>query len=294
VPIPLRNLPTKFNMVTKTVKPIKKINIRDNDNVRVIMSRFGLNTVCAEALCPNISECYSRKQATFLILGKICTRTCGFCNVEKGRPLPSDIGEPHRVAQAAGSLGLKHVVVTSPTRDDMSDGGAGIFAATVRALKEKKSRTVEILIPDFMGNENSIRTVVDSGPDIIGHNLETVRRNYDIRKGADYKRSLRVLKQIRKYNPGMKTKSAIMLGLGETDPEVIDFMKDLIAVGCEYLSIGQYLAPTGKHYPVREYISPEQFEKYRSEALNMGFRHVESGAFVRSSYNAEKYLVSGK
>ncbi len=269
----------------------KKLNIRNNDKMKKMLANLKLNTICSEALCPNISECYIKKQATFLILGKICTRNCIFCNVSKGIPINPDMDEPDRVVQAVKLLNLKHVVITSPTRDDLSDGGAKMFVKTISALRKYSTiLTVEVLIPDFKGNPKSIKNIVQEKPDITGHNLETVKRLYEIRKGADYERSLNVLKKIKEYDPAAKTKSAIMLGLGETEPEVIEFMKDLLEVSVRYLAITQYLAPGKFHYPVQKYVHPEKFAEYKEKALSIGFNHVESGPYVRSSYHAEEYL----
>ncbi len=269
----------------------KKLNIQNNDKMKKMLANLKLNTICSEALCPNISECYIKKQATFLILGKICTRNCIFCNVSKGIPINPDMDEPDRVVQAVKLLNLKHVVITSPTRDDLSDGGAKMFVKTISALRKYSTiLTVEVLIPDFKGNPKSIKNIVQEKPDITGHNLETVKRLYEIRKGADYERSLNVLKKIKEYDPAAKTKSAIMLGLGETEPEVIEFMKDLLEVSVRYLAITQYLAPGKFHYPVQKYVHPEKFAEYKEKALSIGFNHVESGPYVRSSYHAEEYL----
>jgi lipoic acid synthetase len=249
-----------------------------------------LHTVCREANCPNISECYRCGRATFLILGAACTRLCSFCNVSKKDPLPPDPGEPERVAEAVVRLALAHVVVTSPTRDDLPDGGAGMFALTVAAVRSTSPDTgIELLIPDFRGERESIATVVRARPDIIGHNLETVPRLYHIREGADYRRSLDLLHMLHALDPALKTKSGIMLGLGEEEDEVLGVLGDLLRTGCRYLSIGQYLAPSRHHYPVKSFVPPEKFEDYRERALAMGFGHVESGPYVRSSYLAERY-----
>jgi lipoic acid synthetase len=249
-----------------------------------------LHTVCQQALCPNISECFSCGQATFLILGKNCTRLCSFCNVEKTVPLPVDGDEPSRIAEAVARLELSHVVITSPTRDDLPDGGAALYAATVAAIRSQSPETrVELLIPDFQGAVASLELVVASHPDIIGHNVETVPRLYQIRSGADYGRSLEVLQLCAGIAPEIRTKSGIMLGMGETEGEVLQVLRDLRGAGCAYLSIGQYLAPSLRHYPVQEYVPPERFEWLRSAAAAMGFSHVESGPYVRSSYHAGSY-----
>ena len=249
-----------------------------------------LNTVCREANCPNITDCFSRQQATFLILGTACTRLCSFCSVAKEQPAPPDPGEPARVAEAVTRLNLRHVVITSPTRDDLSDGGASLFAATVMAIRERSPATaVELLIPDLGGSRESLAIAVAAHPDILGHNVETVPRLYAIRQGADYGRSLAVLSLVRELAPELKTKSGIMLGLGEREEEVLRVFADVREAGCSYLSVGQYLAPGRAHAPVREFITPERFDRYRAEALALGFAHVESGPYVRSSYLAEQY-----
>jgi lipoic acid synthetase len=268
----------------------KKINPAAHAEMDRLLGDHRLHTVCREAVCPNITECFRNRQATFLILGRSCTRLCSFCNVTKEAPLPVDPDEPARIAAATVRLGLTHLVITSPTRDDLSDGGAAIYAATVNAIRESSPDTrIELLIPDFLGNRESIATVVDAKPDIIGHNVETVPRLYHIRSGADYLRSLTVLETIREIDPALKTKSGIMVGLGETEEEVLEVFADLRRAGCVYLSVGQYLAPSKRHYPVWEFIRPERFDFFREEALAMGYDHVESGPYVRSSYHAEQY-----
>lgn len=270
----------------------KKIELSRLGELDRILSKARLNTICREAKCPNISECFGQKQASFLILGTACTRQCTFCNVEKSSPLPPDPDEPSRVAEAISSLQLKHVVITSPTRDDLPDGGANHFAETVKAVRSKNPGTaVELLIPDFNGNTDALHTVSGSGADIIGHNMETVERLYSIRKGADYRRSLKVLKYLSQIAPDIKTKSGIMLGLGEKENEVIGLINDMLENGCRYLSIGQYLAPSRKHVPVTEHLPDEIFVFYKNEALRMGFAHVESGTYVRSSYHAGNYTI---
>ena len=268
----------------------KKVNPGDQSEMRQLLGELRLNTVCQQALCPNISECFSCGQATFLILGKNCTRLCSFCNVEKTVPLPVDNYEPARVAEAVHRLKLSHVVITSPTRDDLPDGGAGIYAATVAAIRGSSPATrIELLIPDFQGSVSSMEAVAASHPDIIAHNVETVPRLYQIRSGADYARSLELLRLCAGMAPDIKTKSGVMLGMGETEAELLQVFRDLRDARCAYLSIGQYLAPSRRHYPVQEYISPEQFESLQAAALEMGFSHVESGPYVRSSYHAGKY-----
>jgi len=270
----------------------KKIHLGSCSEMKSLLRGMKLETVCEAASCPNIGECFSRSHATFLILGRQCTRSCSFCNVVKGIPLPPDRGEPARVALAVKKLKLKHVVITSVTRDDLADGGAGIFADTISNIRKTAPQvTIELLIPDFKGSRDSLQVVARSGPDIIAHNMETVPSLYrSVRQDSDYRRSLGVLEAIKQMSPGIKTKSGIMLGLGEKESEVIAVMGDLRAVECDFLSIGQYLAPSKLHYPVKEYIAPEQFAYYKEKGLSMGFLHIESGPYVRSSYMAQEYL----
>jgi lipoic acid synthetase len=268
----------------------KRVNPGEQAEMRKLLGELRLNTVCQQALCPNISECFNCGQATFLILGKNCTRLCAFCNVEKSVPLPVDLDEPGRVADAVKRLKLAHVVITSPTRDDLPDGGASLYAATVTAIRDTSPETrIELLIPDFLGKRDCVACITASRPDIIGHNLETVPRLYQIRNGADYARSLEVLRLCRDLAADIRTKSGIMLGMGEREDEVLQLFGDLREVGCAYLSIGQYLAPSRRHHPVQEYVRPELFERLRDIALCMGFSHVESGPYVRSSYHAGEY-----
>ncbi len=269
----------------------KKVPQGEQAAMRGLLSELKLNTVCQQALCPNIAECFSCGQATFLILGRDCTRQCSFCNVEKGAaPLPPDSDEPRRVAEAVVRLKLSHVVVTSPTRDDLADGGAGQYAATVVAIRERSPTTaVELLVPDFCGDQQALQTVLSARPAILAHNLETVPRLYAVRQGADYRRSLCLLERAAAAAGAVPTKSGIMLGLGETEEEVLAVLQDLRGVGCSYLSIGQYLAPGKRHQPVVEYIVPERFEELRQQALEMGFRHVESSPYTRSSFHAANY-----
>lgn len=269
----------------------KKINPGEQAEMRALLGELRLNTVCRQALCPNIAECFSCGQATFLILGRDCTRQCSFCNVDKApRPLPPDADEPRRVAEAVLRLGLRHVVITSPTRDDLSDGGASHYAATVAAIRKQSPDTaVELLVPDFGGDQSALQTVLAARPAILAHNLETVPRLYAVRKGADYRRSLQLLERAAAAADAAPTKSGIMLGLGETEDEVVNVLQDLRQVGCSYLSIGQYLAPSKRHQPVVEYILPERFEELRQQALGLGFRHVESSPYTRSSFHAANY-----
>jgi lipoic acid synthetase len=268
----------------------KKVNLGDQSHMRQLLGELRLNTVCQQAMCPNISECFSCGQATFLILGINCTRQCSFCNVEKNVPHAVDGAEPLRIAEAVTRLKLSHVVITSPTRDDLPDGGASHFSETVTAIRNTFSGTrVELLIPDFLGNHQSLETIVRSQPDIVAHNVETVPRLYHVRSGADYQRSLEVLKRSHELAPLIKTKSGIMLGMGEDECEVEQVIDDLRRVNCSYLSIGQYLSPSKRHYPVQEYIKPDVFDRLRKAALDSGFYHVESGPYVRSSYHAGQY-----
>lgn len=255
-----------------------------------MLGELRLNTVCQQALCPNISECYRCGQATFLILGRQCTRLCSFCNVEKQTPQPVDREEPGRVAEAVSRLKLKHVVITSPTRDDLADGGAAMYNTTVAAIRGASPATrIELLIPDLQGERAPLATILAASPDILGHNVETVPRLYHIRNGADYQRSLDVLRMSREIAPEIRIKSGIMLGMGERLDEVREVFHGLRKAGCDYLSIGQYLAPSRQHYPVQEYIRPEVFTELQEAALAAGFSHVESGPYVRSSYHAGSY-----
>jgi lipoic acid synthetase len=255
---------------------------------------LGLHTVCEEARCPNIGECWAHKTATFMLLGDTCTRACRFCAVTHGRPLTVDAEEPERVAAAIERLGLRHVVVTSVNRDDLADGGAAHFAATARAIKTKlPACRVEVLVPDFQGRLGSVATVVAAPIDIFNHNLETVPRLYKrVRPGAQYDRSLAVLGAARAAGPRLLTKAGLMLGLGETEEELLAVFRDLRTVGCEILTLGQYLRPSTHHLPVERYVPPEEFEVLRTQALGLGFRHVEAGPLVRSSYHAWAHVPS--
>jgi lipoic acid synthetase len=254
-----------------------------------MLRELGLNTVCESARCPNIGECFSRPTATFMIAGTRCTRRCGFCAVDTARPLPLDPDEPRRLAEASQRLGLQHVVVTAVARDDLADGGAAHFAATIRALRaEAPAARVEVLTPDFKGDPAALRVVLDAGPDVFNHNLETVRRLSPlVRPQASYERSLGVLAYAKRLAPHLRTKSGLMVGLGETASEIEAAMGDLRAVGCDLLTIGQYLQPTRRHLAVAEYVAPVIFDEYGRLGRALGFRHVASGPFVRSSYHAE-------
>jgi lipoic acid synthetase len=262
-----------------------------------IVRGLGLHTVCQEARCPNIGECWGHKTATFMLLGDTCTRNCAFCAVSHGRPLAVDPAEPVRVGAAVARLGLKHVVVTSVNRDDLDDGGAAHFAATARSIKHFVAECrVEVLVPDFLGNLESVATVVASPIDVFNHNLETVPRLYKrARAGARYERSLAVLGAAREgSDAGLLTKAGLMLGLGETAEEIIRVFKDLRSVGCDVLTLGQYLRPSADHLPVERYVPPEEFADLRERALAVGFRHVESGPLVRSSYHAWAHVPPAK
>lgn len=258
--------------------------------VRSLVDQHKLHTICESGNCPNMGECWGAGTATFMILGNTCTRSCGFCAVNTGRPDEADVFEPARVAQSVKLMGVKHAVITSVDRDDLSDGGSEIWAMTVRAIRRQSPETtLETLIPDFMGKWDNLQRIIDVAPEIVSHNLETVRRlTKEVRIQAKYDRSLEVLLRLKKG--GMKTKSGVMLGLGETDAEVIETMDDLRSVGCDVLTLGQYLQPTPKHLAVQEFITPETFDRYREIGLEKGFRFVESGPLVRSSYHAEKHV----
>lgn len=270
-----------------------KLPIGENyKKVRALVDEHKLHTICESGSCPNMGECWGEGTATFMILGNICTRSCGFCAVQTGKPFAADLLEPNRVAHSVKTMGVKHAVITSVDRDDLKDGGSEIWAATVNAIrKESPNTTLETLIPDFMGKWENLQAIIDVAPEIVSHNLETVRRlTKQVRIQAKYDRSLEVLFRLKKG--GMRTKSGVMLGLGETEEEVIETMEDLRSVKVDILTLGQYLQPTPKHLPVQEFITPEQFEKYKELGLKMGFRYVESGPLVRSSYHAEKHIFA--
>lgn len=257
------------------------------------LKSMGLHTVCQSASCPNIGECFSRHTATFMILGNSCTRSCGFCGVSHEGPTPVDPDEPRRVAEASAKLGLRYVVVTSVTRDDLPDGGAHQFAETIRQLGSAipESR-VEVLIPDFQGAPSALKTVLEAGPFVLNHNVETVPRLYStVRPQADYNRSLTVIETAKRFSSSIYVKSGLMVGLGEEEGEVVEVLSDLRRAGCDIVTIGQYLQPSRKNLPVVEYVPPSQFEEYERIGRGMGFRHVASGPFVRSSYHAAE--ISG-
>jgi lipoyl synthase len=251
---------------------------------------LGLHTVCESAQCPNIGECWNHGTATFMLLGDICTRRCGFCAVPKGKPQAIDYEEPARVAEAVATLGIKHAVVTSVNRDDDNLGGARIFAETIRQIRAlAPGCRVEVLIPDFQGLEDPLRIVLDANPDVLNHNTETVPRLYRaVRSGARYKRTLDLLENAKKFSPGMVTKTGVMVGLGETAEELIEVFADLAARGVDILTVGQYLRPSRDHLPIARFYTPDEFRMLKDEALALGFRHVESGPLVRSSYHAHE------
>ncbi|MEZ5195915.1 MAG: lipoyl synthase [Bacteroidales bacterium] len=271
----------------KTKVPIGKQYL----GVREIVEKNKLHTICTSGHCPNMAECWGRGTATLMILGDICTRACKFCNVKTGKPAPADWNEPERVAESVKKMGVKHCVLTSVDRDDLEDGGAEIWASTIKKIKESNpNTTIEALIPDFDGNTDLIQRIIDAGPEVISHNLETVRRITPIvRSKAKYDLSLDVLGFISQSH--VRSKSGIMVGIGETEQEVLETMDDLRRVGCEVLTIGQYLQPTKNHLAVKEFITPEVFEKYKKVGLEKGFRYLESSPLVRSSYHAEKHVL---
>jgi len=258
-------------------------------NVYELMRKSKLNTVCEEAKCPNLAECWNRKTATFMILGDTCTRSCGFCNVKVGLPTELDLDEPRRVAESVEAMGLKHAVITSVNRDELKDGGASIFSETVKLIRQKMpDTTIEILIPDFKGEVESFQIILQNPPDILNHNLETVKRLYHaVRPQAKYERSLELIQWFRKN--GLRTKSGIMVGIGETKEEVLESITDLYEHGCEIMTIGQYLQPTKNHLPVHRFVTLDEFKSYKEFGLKIGLKAVESSPLVRSSYHADKH-----
>lgn len=257
-------------------------------HLRSIIDTYKLHTVCEEARCPNMGECWNAGTATFMILGDICTRNCTFCAVKTGRPTLLDTDEPRRVAETIKLMGIKHAVITSVNRDELPDGGAKIFAETIRSARELvPSLRIEVLIPDFQGDEDALNIVLDAKPDILNHNIETIPRLYPtVRPQAKYDRSLQLLDRSKRY--GMKTKSGIMVGLGEEFDEIVGVMKDLRGVECDIITIGQYLQPTKEHHPIIRFVHPEEFDRFREIGYAIGFKHIESGPLVRSSYHAEQ------
>jgi lipoyl synthase len=257
--------------------------------LKSLIERLNLHTVCESAACPNVGECWNHRTATFMILGNVCTRRCGFCAVQKGAPLAVDYDEPRRVADAVAAMGLRFAVITSVNRDDRKDGGAELFALTIRAIRERVPGCgVEVLVPDFQGSRAAVDTVMAAAPDVLNHNIETVPRLYrQVRLGARYERSLDVLAYAKDIAPRTPAKSGMMLGLGETMPEVLAVMRELRAHGVDILTLGQYLRPSPKHLPIVRYVRPQEFAELRAAGLGMGFAHVEAGPLVRSSYHAE-------
>ncbi|WP_171013004.1 lipoyl synthase [Arcobacter arenosus] len=275
----------------------KKLVPHAQKEMENLLGEHGLHTICQEAKCPNISECFAKKNATFMILGDLCTRRCQYCNVKTGNPNGYvNEKEVQEITTSVQKLGLKFVVITSPARDDLKDGGANHFYEVTKSILENTEDTqVEILIPDFQADDDSLKKVVDSGAVIIGHNIETVPSMYKIRKGATYQRSLDVLQRLKELGGNkIKTKSALMVGLGETEEEMIQVFKDLREVGCDFLSIGQYLAPSGDYAKVKEFVHPDQFDRYKKLAKELGFSFVHSTPYARSSYLAHEYLSNNK
>jgi lipoic acid synthetase len=270
---------------------IKLPKAREYSYLKEYLSKYNLHTICESGNCPNIGECWNNKTATFMILGDICSRSCSFCAVKTGKPLPPDYHEPIRIAEVIRDMKLKHCVITSVDRDDLPDGGSDIWAQTIVSIKNlNPETTIESLIPDFKGNKIFIKKIIDAGPNIISHNLETVEKlTKVVRVQAKYDRSLDVLKFI--SSSGIKTKSGIMLGLGEKDEEIIQTMDDMLNAGCKIITIGQYLQPSKKHLPVDRYVNPDEFENYKSIAMRKGFEYAECGPLVRSSYHAEKQII---
>jgi len=263
-------------------------------NLKYLFKSKNLHTVCEEAKCPNIGECFSKGTATFLIMGNVCTRNCGFCSMAKGIPETLDESEPGRIARQIKEMKLKHAVLTSPSRDDLDDGGAAFFAGTIREIKKvNSSTTVEVLIPDFKGDVSSLKTVIYSDVDVLNHNVETVRRLYSrVRPEANYDISLGILREASDMSPPLYVKSGFMVGLGEKKEEVVELLKDLRSAGCSILTVGQYLRPTLRHLPVDRYVHPDEFKEIENLAYNIGFDYVVSGPLVRSSYRAEEILSS--
>ena len=298
-PVPatlIRGRPARSSELPRGAKP-SWLRVRAPGNpgylrLARLTRELALNTVCREANCPNIGECWQRGTATFMILGSICTRSCGYCNVMHGKPGAVDASEPARLAEAVAALGLGYVVVTSVDRDDLPDGGAAVFADTIRAVRQRVANCrVEVLIPDFKGRARDLECVLDAGPDVLNHNLETVERLYrTARPGGRYGRALRLLDHARRHRPSTPTKSGIMVGLGESRDEILAALADLRGVGCDIVTIGQYLRPSVAHLPVARYYHPDEFKELKEHALGLGFRHVESGPLVRSSYHAHEQV----
>ena len=264
-------------------------------DLKGLIGRLRLHTVCESAACPNVGECWNHRTATFMILGNVCTRRCGFCAVQKGAPMPVDYDEPRRVAEAIETMGLKFAVITSVNRDDRKDGGAELFALTIRAIRERVPGCgVEVLIPDFQGSREALAVVLEAAPDVLNHNTETVPRLYrQVRLGARYERSLELLERAKQMSPATPVKSGLMLGLGETLDEVRQAMRDLRAHAVDILTLGQYLRPSPKHLPIVRYVTPDEFDALGAAGREMGFAHVESGPLVRSSYHAARAVKAG-
>ncbi|HHT9147070.1 MAG TPA: lipoyl synthase [Candidatus Wunengus sp. YC61] len=273
---------------------IKLSTGKNFNEIKCILRENKLHTVCEEALCPNIGECFEQRTATFLILGDTCTRQCGFCAVKKGSPFGVDEGEPLRIAEAVKKMKLQYVVITSVTRDDLTDGGASVYAQTIQCIREYvKDCMIEVLIPDFGGSSKSLEIVLNARPDIVNHNIETIQKLYSlVRPMADYERSLKLLKNAGEKVNGLTLKSGLMVGLGEEWDEIISVMQAIRDVGCDILTLGQYLSPKRDALPIRRYYTPEEFEMLKAEGERMGFKHVESGPLVRSSYHAKAQLDS--
>ncbi len=289
IALPLAERPTGRRLPDWLKKPLPVGN--ENFFTHHLIDELGLVTVCEEARCPNRAECWSRRTATFMIMGDICTRPCGFCSVEKGAPAPLQADEPQRVAEAAYRLKLKHVCITSVTRDDLPDGGAEHFRQCILAVRQRTGAAIEVLTPDFLGDLSAVDVVLSARPEVYNHNMETVPRLYKkVRGRASYQRSLDLLAHVKKRQPECVTKSGLMLGIGETIDELFDVLADLRAVQCDTLTLGQYLAPTLKHVPVARFVSPEEFDDLAAKARLMGFKKVVAGPFVRSSYHADEML----
>ena len=282
-------------MAQRTLPPWFKVRFPGGPNylrLKTLMREKRLHTICEEAHCPNIGECWEYGTATFLILGDICTRACAYCAVTRGRPNAVDTQESARVAAAVQQLGLRHAVITSPNRDDLPDGGAAVYAETIRQVREQAPGcAIEVLIPDFMGDRAALRAVIEAGPDVLNHNIETAQRLFKrVRGKGDYARSIELLDAVKDMAPGMVTKSGIILGMGETNAEVLETMADLREARVEVLTLGQYLRPSEKHIAIDRFVTPEEFAALKRDGLAMGFRHVESGPLVRSSYHAHEHV----
>jgi lipoyl synthase len=291
---PLESAPAASQSTTKRLPEwLKRTLPKGNENffTQTLLDDLKLETVCENARCPNRPECYSRRTATFMILGNVCTRPCGFCSVPRGETVELELDEPERVAEASARLGLKHVVITSVTRDDLPDGGAEHFYQCILAVRKRTGAAVEVLTPDFQGNTAAIDRVLEARPEVYNHNMETVPRLYrKVRGRADYQRSLDLLKRVKDVDPTIVTKSGLMLGIGETIEELFDVIADLRKIECDVLTLGQYLAPTLKHIPVARFLPPEEFDEIAVKARLFGFKQVVAGPFVRSSYHADEMV----